>query len=58
VGGREGVVEAKVVVVVVVCREEGLVEVKGRRGLHVCDLCARNLVLHKTSFFGACAGTK
>ena len=46
------------VVVVVVCREEGLVEVKGRRGLHVCDLCARNLVLHKTSFFGACAGTK
>lgn len=43
VGGREGVVEAKVVV----CGEEGLAEVKGRRGLHVCDL----RTVHKTSFF-------
>ena len=34
-GGREGVVEAKVVMV---CGEEVLVEVKGRRRLHVCDL--------------------
>lgn len=45
VGGREGVVEAKVVVV---CGEEGLAEVKGRRGLHVCDFEK----VHKTSIFG------
>jgi len=43
--GREGVVEAKVVV----CGDEGLAEVKGRRGLHACDLRR----LHKSTSFGA-----